>query len=118
SQKLSFKERVRMASPRGQSMKNRQLSINDRQRCSPGNEVVGGVELMGGSPAKVQKSWSFNDRTRFRPSLRLKSQTRAAVSDVDAGMSTEESLDERGCHCDVTVEDLSAPLKAVIRAVR
>uniref|UniRef100_A0A8C4EVS2 Potassium voltage-gated channel, KQT-like subfamily, member 5a n=1 Tax=Dicentrarchus labrax TaxID=13489 RepID=A0A8C4EVS2_DICLA len=81
SQKLSFKERVRMASPRGQSMKSRQTSINDRQRCSPGNEVVGGAELMGGSPAKVQKSWSFNDRTRFRPSLRLKSQTRTAVPD-------------------------------------
>ncbi|XP_040906343.1 potassium voltage-gated channel subfamily KQT member 5 [Toxotes jaculatrix] len=118
SQKLSFKERVRMASPRGQSMKSRQTSINDRQRCSPGNEVVGGTELMGGSPAKVQKSWSFNDRTRFRPSLRLKSQTRTVVPDVDTGMTTEDSLDERGCHCDVTVEDLSAPLKAVIRAVR
>ncbi|XP_023271512.1 potassium voltage-gated channel subfamily KQT member 4-like isoform X5 [Seriola lalandi dorsalis] len=115
SQKLSFKERVRMASPRGQSMKSRQTSINDRQRCSPGNEVVGGAELMGGSPAKVQKSWSFNDRTRFRPSLRLKSQTRTAAPD---GMTTEDSFDERGCHCDVTVEDLSAPLKAVIRAVR
>ncbi|CAJ1066706.1 potassium voltage-gated channel subfamily KQT member 5 isoform X2 [Xyrichtys novacula] len=118
SQKLSFKERVRMASPRGQSMKSRQTSINDRQRCSPGNEVGGGAELIGGSPAKVQKSWSFNDRTRFRPSLRLKSQTRTAVPDVDAGMTTEDSLDDRGCHCDVTVEDLSAPLKAVIRAVR
>ncbi|XP_036980359.1 potassium voltage-gated channel subfamily KQT member 5 isoform X1 [Acanthopagrus latus] len=118
SQKLSFKERVRMASPRGQSMKSRQTSINDRQRCSPGNEVVGGSELMGGSPAKVQKSWSFNDRTRFRPSLRLKSQPRTAVPDVDAGMTTEDSFDERGCHCDVTVEDLSAALKAVIRAVR
>lgn len=118
SQKLSFKERVRMASPRGQSMKSRQTSINDRQRCSPGNEVVGGAELVAGSPAKVQKSWSFNDRTRFRPSLRLKSQTRTAVPDVDAGMTAEDSFDERGCHCDVTVEDLSAPLKAVIRAVR
>uniref|UniRef100_A0A3Q1FV89 Potassium voltage-gated channel subfamily KQT member 4-like n=1 Tax=Acanthochromis polyacanthus TaxID=80966 RepID=A0A3Q1FV89_9TELE len=116
--KLSFKERVRMASPRGQSMKSRQTSINDRQRCSPGNEVVGSGELMGGSPAKVQKSWSFNDRTRFRPSLRLKSQPRTAVPDVDAGMATEDSFDERGCHCDVTVEDLSAALKAVIRAVR
>ncbi|XP_047191005.1 potassium voltage-gated channel subfamily KQT member 4 isoform X8 [Scophthalmus maximus] len=120
SQKLSFKERVRMASPRGQSMKSRQASTNDRQRCSPGNEAVGGGggELMGGSPAKVQKSWSFNDRTRFRPSLRLKSQTRTAVPDVDAGMAAEDSFDERGCHCDVTVEDLSAALKAVIRAVR
>uniref|UniRef100_A0A671X4A9 Potassium voltage-gated channel subfamily Q member 5 n=1 Tax=Sparus aurata TaxID=8175 RepID=A0A671X4A9_SPAAU len=115
SQKLSFKERVRMASPRGQSMKSRQTSINDRQRCSPGNEVVGGPELMGGSPAKVQKSWSFNDRTRFRPSLRLKSQPRTAVPD---GEPHSDSFDERGCHCDVTVEDLSAALKAVIRAVR
>uniref|UniRef100_A0A8C5ENU1 Potassium voltage-gated channel subfamily KQT member 5-like n=1 Tax=Gouania willdenowi TaxID=441366 RepID=A0A8C5ENU1_GOUWI len=122
NQKLSFKERVRMASPRGQSMKNRQMSVSERQRCSPASEVVGGAELMGGgggaSPAKVQKSWSFNDRTRFRPSLRLKSQTRTAVSDVDGGMSTEDSVDERGCHCDVTMEDLSAALKAVIRAVR
>ncbi|XP_058507426.1 potassium voltage-gated channel subfamily KQT member 5 isoform X11 [Solea solea] len=118
NQKLSFKERVRMASPRGQSMKSRQTSINDRQRCSPGNEVAGGTELMGGSPVKVQKSWSFNDRTRFRPSLRLKSQSRNVVPDVDSGMTTEDSFDERGCHCDVTVEDLSAPLKAVIRAVR
>ncbi|KAA8583541.1 hypothetical protein FQN60_014749 [Etheostoma spectabile] len=118
NQKLSFKERVRMASPRGQSMKSRQTSINERQRSSPGNEVMGGADLMGGSPAKVQKSWSFNDRTRFRPSLRLKSQTRTAVPDVDTGMSAEDSFDERGCHCDITVEDLSAPLKAVIRAVR
>ncbi|XP_077438938.1 potassium voltage-gated channel subfamily KQT member 4-like isoform X2 [Vanacampus margaritifer] len=119
SQKLSFKERVRMASPRGQSMKSRQASINDRQRCSPGNDTAsGGGELMGQSPAKVQKSWSFNDRTRFRPSLRLKSQTRNTASDVDAGMTTEDSQDERGCHCDIRAEDLSAPIKAVIRAVR
>ncbi|XP_077586218.1 potassium voltage-gated channel subfamily KQT member 5 isoform X8 [Stigmatopora nigra] len=117
SQKLSFKERVRMASPRGQSVKSRQASINDRHRCSPGNEAASG-ELMGQSPAKVQKSWSFNDRTRFRPSLRLKSQTRNTTSDVDTGMTTEDSQDERGCHCDVTAEDLSAPLKVVIRAVR
>lgn len=86
SQKLSFKERVRMASPRGQSMKSRQTSMNDRQRCSPGNEMVGSTELMGGSPAKVQKSWSFNDRTRFRPSLRLKSQPRTAVPDGELVM--------------------------------
>uniref|UniRef100_A0A3P8ZZ22 Potassium voltage-gated channel, KQT-like subfamily, member 5a n=1 Tax=Esox lucius TaxID=8010 RepID=A0A3P8ZZ22_ESOLU len=61
-------------------------------------------------PVKVQKSWSFNDRTRFRPSLRLKSQSRAVPS--------EGKWKGGVCHCDVTVEDLSAPLKAVIRAVR
>lgn len=66
SQKLSFKERVRMASPRGQSIKNRQSSVGDRR--SPSADIA-----TEGSPTKVQKSWSFNDRTRFRPSLRLKS---------------------------------------------
>ncbi|XP_026992141.1 potassium voltage-gated channel subfamily KQT member 5 isoform X1 [Tachysurus fulvidraco] len=110
SQKLSFKERVRMASPRGQSIKSRQTSLNDRR--SPVTEV--GTE--GSSPAKVQKSWSFNDRTRFRPSLRLKSQSRT-MPEADS-LGGEECFDEKGCHCDVTVEDLSAPLKTVIRAVR
>uniref|UniRef100_A0A8C7K2L8 Potassium voltage-gated channel subfamily KQT member 5 n=1 Tax=Oncorhynchus kisutch TaxID=8019 RepID=A0A8C7K2L8_ONCKI len=116
STKLSFKERVRMASPRGQSMKSRQTSINNDRRCSPGNDVVGANT--GTSPAKVQKSWSFNDRTRFRPSLRLKSQSRTAPSEVDTGMGNDDAFSDRVCHCDVTVEDLSAPLKAVIRAVR
>lgn len=74
SQKLSFKERVRLASPRGQTLKNRQASsVNDRR--SP----VTDISTEGTSPAKVQKSWSFNDRTRFRPSLRLKSQSRSTT---------------------------------------
>lgn len=63
-----------MASPRGQSIKNRQTSsVNDRR--SP----VADAGTEGTSPAKVQKSWSFNDRTRFRPSLRLKSQSRSTT---------------------------------------
>ncbi|XP_057197846.1 potassium voltage-gated channel subfamily KQT member 5 isoform X10 [Triplophysa rosa] len=111
NQKLSFRERVRMASPRGQSIKSRQMSVNDRR--SPGTEA--GVE--GSSPAKVQKSWSFNDRTRFRPSLRLKSQSRT-TAEADTNFGADDAFDEKGCHCDVTVEDLSAPLKAVIRAIR
>ncbi|KAJ8360091.1 hypothetical protein SKAU_G00166160 [Synaphobranchus kaupii] len=111
SQKLSFKERVRMASPRGQSIKSRQTSVSDRR--SPGADTA----TEGSSPAKVQKSWSFNDRTRFRPSLRLKSQTRAPP-EADATLGTDDAFDEKGCHCDVTVEDLTPALKAVIRAVR
>ncbi|XP_076831258.1 potassium voltage-gated channel subfamily KQT member 5 isoform X2 [Brachyhypopomus gauderio] len=108
--KLSFRERVRMASPRGQSIKSRQTSLNDRR--SPASEAA----AEGNSPAKVQKSWSFNDRTRFRPSLRLKSQSRT-VPEAD-GLGGDDCFDEKGCHCDVSVEDLSAPLKTVIRAVR
>ncbi|KAJ8402716.1 hypothetical protein AAFF_G00363880 [Aldrovandia affinis] len=111
SQKLSFKERVRMASPRGQSIKSRQTSVSDRR--SPSGDI--GTE--GSSPAKVQKSWSFNDRTRFRPSLRLKSQSRAAP-EADVTLGGDDGFDEKGCHCDITVEDLTPALKSVIRAVR
>uniref|UniRef100_H9G8W4 Potassium voltage-gated channel subfamily Q member 5 n=1 Tax=Anolis carolinensis TaxID=28377 RepID=H9G8W4_ANOCA len=109
SQKLSFKERVRMASPRGQSIKNRQPSACDRR--SPSTDITA-----EGSPTKVQKSWSFNDRTRFRPSLRLKSSQPKPVPDTSLG--TEDVYDERGCQCDVSVEDLTPPLKTVIRAIR
>ncbi|XP_040284580.1 potassium voltage-gated channel subfamily KQT member 5 isoform X2 [Bufo bufo] len=111
SQKLSFKERVRMASPRGQSIKGRQTSVGDRR--SPSTDVTSEA-----SPTKVQKSWSFNDRTRFRPSLRLKSSQPKPVTDTDANLGTEEVHDDKGCHCDVSVEDLTPPLKTVIRAIR
>ncbi|XP_057698692.1 potassium voltage-gated channel subfamily KQT member 5-like isoform X1 [Corythoichthys intestinalis] len=111
SQKLSFKERVRMASPRGQSIKNRQTSsMNDRR--SPVAEA--GTE--GTSPAKVQKSWSFNDRTRFRPSLRLKSQSRSTTD--DSNMAGEDGFDEKGCHCEISVDDLLPSVKSAIRAIR
>ncbi|XP_073808221.1 potassium voltage-gated channel subfamily KQT member 4 isoform X2 [Danio rerio] len=111
SQKLSFKDRVRMASPRGQSIKSRQTSVTDRR--SPGAEI----STDGSSPAKVQKSWSFNDRTRFRPSLRLKSQSRS-TPEGEANVTVDEAFDEKGCHCDMSVEDLPSALKTVIRAVR
>ncbi|KAK7161688.1 hypothetical protein R3I94_004383 [Phoxinus phoxinus] len=111
SQKLSFKDRVRMASPRGQSIKSRQTSVTDRR--SPGAEI----STDGSSPAKVQKSWSFNDRTRFRPSLRLKSQSRS-TPEGEANVGVDEGFDEKGCHCDMLAEDLPSTLKTVIRAVR
>ncbi|XP_026520992.1 potassium voltage-gated channel subfamily KQT member 5 isoform X2 [Notechis scutatus] len=111
SQKLSFKERVRMASPRGQSIKNRQASLADRR--SPSTDITA-----EGSPTKVQKSWSFNDRTRFRPSLRLKSSQPKPIQDTDANLGADDLYDERGCQCDVSVEDLTPALKTVVRAIR
>ncbi|XP_059137403.1 potassium voltage-gated channel subfamily KQT member 5 [Peromyscus eremicus] len=111
NQKLSFKERVRMASPRGQSIKSRQASVGDRR--SPSTDITA-----EGSPTKVQKSWSFNDRTRFRPSLRLKSSQPKPVIDADTALGTDDVYDEKGCQCDVSVEDLTPPLKSVIRAIR
>ncbi|KAM5324695.1 potassium voltage-gated channel subfamily KQT member 5 isoform 3-T3 [Glossophaga mutica] len=111
NQKLSFKERVRMASPRGQSIKSRQASVGDRR--SPSTDITA-----EGSPTKVQKSWSFNDRTRFRPSLRLKSSQPKPMIDADTALGTDDVYDEKGCQCDVSVEDLTPPLKTVIRAIR
>uniref|UniRef100_A0A674PJV1 Potassium voltage-gated channel, KQT-like subfamily, member 5b n=1 Tax=Takifugu rubripes TaxID=31033 RepID=A0A674PJV1_TAKRU len=105
SQKLSFKERVRMASPRGQTIKNRQTSSGNDRR-SP----VTDINTEGTSPAKVQKSWSFNDRTRFRPSLRLKT--------TDSNVAGEDGFDEKGCNCEISVDDLLPAVKSVIRAVR
>ncbi|XP_072240223.1 potassium voltage-gated channel subfamily KQT member 4-like isoform X3 [Leuresthes tenuis] len=114
SQKLSFKERVRMASPRGQSIKNRQTSSSMNDRRSPVTDPA----TDGTSPAKVQKSWSFNDRTRFRPSLRLKSQSRSTTDAADSNVAGEDGFDEKGCHCEISVEDLLPSIKTVIRAVR
>nr|XP_045012624.1 potassium voltage-gated channel subfamily KQT member 5 isoform X2 [Jaculus jaculus] len=111
NQKLSFKERVRMASPRGQSIKSRQASVGDRR--SPSADITA-----EGSPTKVQKSWSFNDRTRFRPSLRLKSSQPKPIIDADTALGTDDVYDDKGCQCDVSVEDLTPPLKTVIRAIR
>lgn len=37
---------------------------------------------------------------------------------ADANLGTEEVHDDKGCHCDVSVEDLTPALKTVIRAVR
>ncbi|KAK4824947.1 hypothetical protein QYF61_021635 [Mycteria americana] len=100
-----------MASPRGQSIKNRQSSVGDRR--SPSADIA-----TEGSPTKVQKSWSFNDRTRFRPSLRLKSSQPKPVVDADTSLGTDDVYDDKGCQCDVSVEDLTPALKTVIRAIR
>ncbi|XP_041043304.1 LOW QUALITY PROTEIN: potassium voltage-gated channel subfamily KQT member 5-like [Carcharodon carcharias] len=111
SHKLSFRERVRMTSPRGQGVKGRQASLATDRR-SPGND-----QTTERSPSKVQKSWSFNDRTRFRPSLRYKSCQSRGASD-DAAVGTDEGFDERGGHCEFSIEELTPVLKTVIRAIR
>ncbi|XP_051880357.1 potassium voltage-gated channel subfamily KQT member 5-like [Pristis pectinata] len=111
SHKLSFKDRVRMASPRGQGAKGRQASLG-ADRPSPSNELT--TET---SPSKMQKSWSFNDRTRLRPSLRCKTSQARGIS-ADAVMSPDEGFDERAGNPELSVEELTPVLKTVIRAIR
>ncbi|XP_043536538.1 potassium voltage-gated channel subfamily KQT member 5-like isoform X2 [Chiloscyllium plagiosum] len=111
SHKLSFKERVRMTSPRGQAVKGRQASLVTDRRSSSNDQTT------EASPTKMQKSWSFNDRTRFRPSLRYKSCQSRGVSD-DTALGTDEGFDERGAQCEFSMEELTSVLKTVIRAIR
>lgn len=71
SSKLGFRDRIRMNNSRSsQTIRNKAspLPPGSGVRCSPSQENVPEAT----SPGKVQKSWSFNDRTRFRTSLRLK----------------------------------------------
>lgn len=37
---------------------------------------------------------------------------------ADSNMAGEDGFDEKGCHCDISVEDLLPSVKTVIRAVR
>ncbi|XP_043938121.1 potassium voltage-gated channel subfamily KQT member 4 [Protopterus annectens] len=107
SGKVGLKDRIRINQNRGQGVKNKQqLAPPDHHSLSAenANECL--------SPNKVQKSWSFNDRTRFRASLRLKTRP-----PVDEGPG-DESNDEKTCHCDLTVEDIMPAIKTLIRSVR
>lgn len=71
SSKMGFRDRIRMNNSRSsQTVRNKAspLPPGSGVRRSPSQENVPEAT----SPGKVQKSWSFNDRTRFRTSLRLK----------------------------------------------
>ncbi|KTG46972.1 hypothetical protein cypCar_00010910 [Cyprinus carpio] len=79
--------------------------------------------LGSGFALKVQEQHRqkhFEKRRNPAASLiQVSSNTRSVrLSESDTNLGPDDAFDEKGCHCDVTVEDLSAPLKAVIRAVR
>lgn len=69
--KIGFRDRIRMNNSRSsQTIRSKAspLPPGSNVRRSPSQENMPDTT----SPGKVQKSWSFNDRTRFRTSLRLK----------------------------------------------
>uniref|UniRef100_A0A7N4V4X5 Potassium voltage-gated channel subfamily Q member 4 n=1 Tax=Sarcophilus harrisii TaxID=9305 RepID=A0A7N4V4X5_SARHA len=76
STKMGIKDRIRMNSAQRQCGRTKQ-HLAPPPRTSPGSESENLSVGEPTSPTKVQKSWSFNDRTRFRASLRLK--TRASA---------------------------------------
>uniref|UniRef100_A0A8C6PC72 Potassium voltage-gated channel subfamily Q member 4 n=1 Tax=Nothobranchius furzeri TaxID=105023 RepID=A0A8C6PC72_NOTFU len=111
SSKMGFRDRIRMNNSRSsQTIRNKAspLPPGSSVRCSPSQENVPEAT----SPGKVQKSWSFNDRTRFRTSLRLKPRPPADVEGVG-----EENVEDKS-YCDVAMEDVIPAVKTLIRAVR
>ncbi|XP_017281093.1 potassium voltage-gated channel subfamily KQT member 4 isoform X3 [Kryptolebias marmoratus] len=111
SSKLGFRDRIRMNNSRSsQTIRNKAspLPPSSSVRRSPSQENVPEAT----SPGKVQKSWSFNDRTRFRTSLRLKPRPPADVEGLG-----EDSVEDKS-YCDVAMEDVIPAVKTLIRAVR
>lgn len=135
---MGIKERIRLGSSQRQGSRGRQQHLGPPLHRSPSTEDVAEAS----SPTKVQKSWSFNDRTRFRASLRLKPRTPAEGEPLGegiggaAGLGTalgvchphlfsptadcppEDSGEERSSPCELTFEDIMPAVKTVIRAVR
>ncbi|KAG7238169.1 hypothetical protein INR49_031174 [Caranx melampygus] len=104
TQKLSFKERVRMASPRGQSIKNRQTSsVND------GGHLWLRLELRAPAQRRYRRAGASMTAHVSDPHSALR---------ANSNMTGEDGFDEKGCHCEISVEDLLPPVKSVIRAVR
>ncbi|NXL41754.1 KCNQ4 protein, partial [Podilymbus podiceps] len=108
SNKMGIKDRIRLSNSQRQGSRGRQQLGLPLHR-SPSTEDVPEAS----SPTKVQKSWSFNDRTRFRASLRLKPRL-----PVEADCPPEDSGEEKSSHCDLTFEDIMPAVKTLIRAVR
>ncbi|KAM8935167.1 potassium voltage-gated channel subfamily KQT member 4 isoform 5-T5 [Lycaon pictus] len=108
SSRMGIKDRIRMGSSQRRTGPSKQHLAPPPMPTSPGSEQVGEAT----SPTKVQKSWSFNDRTRFRASLRLKPRTSA-----EEGPS-EEVAEEKSYQCELTVDDVMPAVKTVIRSVR
>ncbi|KAM3858662.1 potassium voltage-gated channel subfamily KQT member 4 [Diretmus argenteus] len=111
SAKIGFRDRIRMNNSRSsQAIRNKAspLPPGSTVRHSPSQDNTPEAT----SPGKVQKSWSFNDRTRFRTSLRLKPRPPADVEGVG-----EDSVEDKP-YCDVSMEEVIPAVKTLIRAVR
>uniref|UniRef100_A0AAQ5Z9S7 Potassium voltage-gated channel subfamily Q member 4 n=1 Tax=Amphiprion ocellaris TaxID=80972 RepID=A0AAQ5Z9S7_AMPOC len=114
SSKMGFRDRIRMNNSRSsQTIRNKAspLPPGSGVRRSPSQENVPEAT----SPGKVQKSWSFNDRTRFRTSLRLK--PRPPVDGEQHTQLSRDSVEDKP-YCDVAMEEVIPAVKTLIRAVR
>lgn len=79
---MGIKDRIRIGSSQRRTGPSKQHLAPPPMATSPSSEQMGEAT----SPTKVQKSWSFNDRTRFRASLRLKPRASAEGEPLGSGV--------------------------------
>uniref|UniRef100_A0A8C9VQ51 Potassium voltage-gated channel subfamily Q member 4 n=1 Tax=Scleropages formosus TaxID=113540 RepID=A0A8C9VQ51_SCLFO len=111
SGKMGFRDRIRMNNSRTTQATRSKTSPQPPGvvRRSPSSENIPEAT----SPGKVQKSWSFNDRTRFRTSLRLK-----ARPATDGNYILPEDYAEDKPYPEISMDEVIPAVKTLIRAVR
>ncbi|XP_041061255.1 potassium voltage-gated channel subfamily KQT member 2 isoform X2 [Carcharodon carcharias] len=109
SNKVSLRERF--SSPKGPSAKGKGSPQSSMRRSPSADNSI------ENSPDKVQKSWSFTDRTRFRHAFRLKGAGSRQNSEDHSSLPEEDIPDNRSYQCEFITDDLTPGLKVSIRAM-
>uniref|UniRef100_UPI00358E1093 potassium voltage-gated channel subfamily KQT member 4-like isoform X2 n=1 Tax=Myxine glutinosa TaxID=7769 RepID=UPI00358E1093 len=113
SQCRGFNDVKHFSSPQGNS-----VSVNTAlASVPPGDQRASDASSVPPmSPSRVHKSWSFNDRTRFRSSLRLRNHNLRRSSE-GPGVSSGDAAREN-CTCELRSENLTQTQRILIRAIR
>ncbi|XP_067904774.1 potassium voltage-gated channel subfamily KQT member 2 [Heterodontus francisci] len=109
SSKVSLRERF--SSPKGSSAKGKGSPQSSMRRSPSADNSI------EDSPDKVQKSWSFTDRTRFRHAFRLKGAGSRQNSEDHTSLPEEDIPDNRSYQCEFITDALTPGLKVSIRAM-
>lgn len=108
SSKVSLRERF--SSPKGPGGRGNGPEQGEVRRSPSADHI-------NESPDKVQKTWSFTDRSRFRHAFRLKGAASRHNSDDQGSLPDELIPDNRSYQCEFVSDDLTPGLKVSIRAL-
>ncbi|XP_032898036.1 potassium voltage-gated channel subfamily KQT member 2 isoform X2 [Amblyraja radiata] len=108
SSKVSLRERF--SSPKGPGGRGNGPEQGEVRRSPSADHI-------DESPDKVQKTWSFTDRSRFRHAFRLKGAASRHNSDDQGSLPDELIPDNRSYQCEFVSDDLTPGLKVSIRAL-
>ncbi|XP_067447582.1 potassium voltage-gated channel subfamily KQT member 2-like isoform X1 [Thunnus thynnus] len=103
----------------------RKASLKDKVFPSPSKAPMakgktqspGAEDGAEGSPSKVTKTWSFNEKNRGpKHTFRVRGSTSRQNSE-EASLPGEEIGDDKTCHCEFLTQELPPGLKVAIRAI-